>query len=327
MRTIALLLLIIFAEILCGTEIRTDHVERHPSITPDGKQIVYSAGEDEVIHLYIANRDGSAERKLTENDQFEAFPAISPDSKEIVFSSRKDGANGWQLSIMNMNGKQIKRITTNSFSDCAPSFSPRGDKVVFARAALYRRYSMGGFTWDKWDIYTINSDGSDEQRITFDNYRTVDAPYFSPDGKKILFGCDKDDYMINTIDIVPNATPKQLNKPPLNGNELNKGPRHRIDAEPSWSPDGKQIVFVSNRVSRPVPYDYEIWLMNADGTGPKIITHTQSYCASPIFSPDGNAIMYVSDPDRNKLFSLWEVSVSGANAKVIRAAHSKGEPK
>src|SRR5436190_9367020 len=66
------------------------------------------------------------------------------------------------------------------------------------------------------------------------------------------------------------------------------------DSEPVWSPDGSQIVFTSNR-----PGNFEIYKMNADGTGQTRLTNKAAFDADPSWSADGTQIVFASDRDGN----------------------------
>ncbi len=72
------------------------------------------------------------------------------------------------------------------------------------------------------------------------------------------------------------------------------------DAEGSYSPDGKQIIFTSFRDG-----DAEIYIMDADGKNPRRITHAKGYDGGPFFSPDGKRIIYRSDRKENDLLQVY----------------------
>jgi dipeptidyl aminopeptidase/acylaminoacyl peptidase len=79
-----------------------------------------------------------------------------------------------------------------------------------------------------------------------------------------------------------------------------------IDAHPSWSFDGKQICFTRQEPNG----QFDIWVMNADGTGHRKITHSDGQNMVPCFSPDGNWIFYCSDADGN--YELYKIRTDGS---------------
>jgi WD40-like Beta Propeller Repeat len=77
------------------------------------------------------------------------------------------------------------------------------------------------------------------------------------------------------------------------------------DSDPAWSPDGSQIVFVSNRDAG----NFEIYKMNADGTGQTRLTNNPAFDADPNWSPDGTQIVFTSDRDGN--FEIYKMNADG----------------
>ena len=89
--------------------------------------------------------------------------------------------------------------------------------------------------------------------------------------------------------------------------QLTNGPE--IDVSPTWSPDGRQIAFVSARTGSP-----QIYVMGADGSAPRRITFQGSYNTSPNWSPKGDLIAYVSRDQGFNVFTLEPEDESGAAA-------------
>jgi len=109
----------------------------------------------------------------------------------------------------------------------------------------------------------------------------ISDPQLSPDGHSVAF-------TVQTIDIEKDTKPKQIYIVPLAGGEPRK---IADDAErPRWSPDSKQIAFVSNRgeVS-------QIWLMDADGANPKPVTSLSTGAGGVLYSRDGKNLVFTSE--------------------------------
>ncbi len=115
----------------------------------------------------------------------------------------------------------------------------------------------------------------------------ISEPVLSPDGKTVAF-------TVQTVDLGQNTKPKQIYTVTLNG-MANASPRpitrDGTDNErPRWSPDSKQIYYVSNRDG-----SAQIWRMNPDGTGAREITHLSTEAGGLLLSADGKKIVFVSN--------------------------------
>jgi TolB protein len=84
-----------------------------------------------------------------------------------------------------------------------------------------------------------------------------------------------------------------------------------VDTNPTWSPDGKQIAFVSDRNGKP-----QIYVMNSDGSNQRLLPLPGTYNTSPDWSPDGGKIAYQSRGDK-AYFSIWVYDVSTGEASPI----------
>ncbi len=191
-----------------------------------------------------------------------------------------------------------------------------------------------------WNIYVMNSDGSDQTRLT-DNPAADSWPSWSPDGRRIAFISPRDDpdpddddpiweiYVMNadgsaqtrlTNDSAWHSLPRWSpdgrhiafqsrtdgNWEILVINADGSGQASLTDAgnaEPSWSPDGRHIAFTSDRDG-----NTEIYIMNADGSGRTRLTDNATSDRFPIWSPDGQRIAFYSYRDEN-----WEIYVMNAD--------------
>jgi TolB protein len=143
----------------------------------------YGAGGDG--ELFSIRPDGTGKKRLTRNQRGDFYPEWSPDGGKIVYVCR--GATGNQsgqrfgdICVTNSNGGNIRAITHEKHGDDTPAWSPSGTKIVFAR---YFRLSSGGF---QADLFKIKQDGSHLHRLTHDRF-DEQQPEWSPNGKHILF--------------------------------------------------------------------------------------------------------------------------------------------
>jgi hypothetical protein len=209
-----------------------------PAWSPDGSRIAFARDGD----LYVMNSDGTGAVRLATRGGPWGSPDWSPDGSQIVFA--RDGSG--EVNLTN-------RGSYNGF----PSWSPDGSKIAFV-SDLHGNWVAGDA-----DIYVMNTDGSNVERLTYDGSA---APAWSPDGSKIAFerwiGDNSEIFVMNA----DGTGAVNLTNDPVR------------DRWPAWAPDGSQIVFSSER-RQPWPGDpaYDLWVMNADGSDVRNLTPSERY--------------------------------------------------
>jgi Tol biopolymer transport system component len=197
------------------------------------------------FEIYTANADGSDPKPLTHNGAYNAESTVSPDGSRIIFTSTRDG--DIELYTMNVDGSGVRRITHRVGYDGGAFFSPDGTQIVWraqypvtaADTADYRTLLKERMVRpSQLELWVANADGSNARQVTHLGGANF-APFFAPDGKRIIFasnyenprGRDFDLYMVN-----------------VDGTGLEKiTTSPDFDAFPMFSPDGKQLVWASNR--------------------------------------------------------------------------------
>ena len=137
------------------------------------------------------------------------------------------------------------------------------------------------------EIYVMAADGGNQQRLTNNPARDY-APSWSPDGKRIAFVSDRDGH-VNPIHGWPASEIYVMAAD--GGNQLNLTNDANDDGSPSWSPDGKRIVFSSDR-DNDREHNIEIYVMDADGSNPQRLTNNLTEDQHPSWSPDGKRIVF-----------------------------------
>jgi Tol biopolymer transport system component len=195
--------------------------------------------------IYIADLNGKITKQLTNSPGYDAEATLSPQGDKIVFTSTRSG--DLELWTMNIDGTNLKQVTNGLGYDGGAFFSPDGKKLVFRASRPtaeedvkeYKDLLSQGLVMPvKMEIYTCNVDGSDLKQITHLGKANW-APYFTPDGKKIIFSSNHDadkGFFFNLFTIN------------IDGTGLEKITSiSNFNAFPMFSRDGKKVVFSSNR--------------------------------------------------------------------------------
>ena len=156
------------------------------------------------------------------------------------------------------------------------------------------------------EIYVMDINGKNQHRLT--NNRHEDwAPVWSPDGKRIIFVSDRDGH-VHAKHGWPTSEIYVMDDDGQNSQKLTNNPAD--DRSPSWSPDGKQIVFQSNRDDL---RNYEIYVMDADGGNEQKLTENPNADRHPSWSPDGKRIAFSSVREGHFSSEIYVMDNDGGN--------------
>lgn len=182
-------------------------------------------------------------------------PAFSPDGHEVAFASSQDGNS--ELYKAELQSKTLTRLTANNGGDLSPSWSPSGREIAFVS-------DRGGTP----QVYLMSADGSNVRRLTFEGDHNA-APAWSPRGNWIAYVCRTPDRQFKLCLITPDGQKRV---------QLTTG--HGVDDSPSWSPDGRHLVFSSSKDGKS-----HIYMINSDGTELERLTSGGVHHSSPAWSP------------------------------------------
>ncbi len=223
----------------------TFHVDEQCPAPPDmSRGYVWPLSNFDV---YTAAPDGSDLQRLTYTEGYDAEATLSPDGSTIVFTSTRDG--DIDIYTMDIDGSNVRRLTTTVGYDGGPFFSPDGLKIVYRSDHPETEEEQRGFLAllaenlvrpSRMELWVMNADGSDQHQIT-DLGGANFAPFFHPDGERIIFSS-------NHLD--PRGRAFDLFMVNLDGSGLVRVTTSpEFDGFPMFSPDGTKLVFASNRYS------------------------------------------------------------------------------
>lgn len=250
---------------------------RAEGLTAPSNQILFDGegagrkGEQHDHAIFAVNEDGTELTRLSPEGISATEPAWSSDHSKIAFQSDLADPGNTDIYVMSAVGTDVTRLTTNPAIDSGPAWAPDGQRIVFERSD-----DEGHL-----DLYFIDVDSFVETRLT-DAKAVTGHPTWSPDGRLVAFARNVGgDANIYTVD-VESGVESQL---------TSGGP---FDSHPAWSPDGSLIAF-----DRSTDGDgqSDIWVMGADGSAPRPLLETPVDEHSPIWSPDGKRLLFISRPE------------------------------
>jgi TolB protein len=202
-------------------------------------------------------------RQVTRGSQ----PAWSPDGRRIAFTRLGE------IHVVDADGRNERRLTTMAQPGAFPAWSPDGRTIAFARLR---------------DVFSVPSRGGAVKRLTRSPkpWLIRTTPAYSPDGRTIAITASTDAY--NSDVFLMRADGSQLRRL-----TRSQGTHDRLGEEhaPELSPDGKPIVFVSNRDG-----NGELYAIGVDGRNERRLTRTPKTDEdAPRFSRDGKRILYAHD--------------------------------
>ena len=155
----------------------TDLVQNYlPAMSPDGTKIAFgSTRNGEAMDIYVVNRDGSGQRRLTNNPAVDNAPAWSPSGNLIAFTSYRSGS--LQIYLMNPEGGAVTRVENNCSHCDRPTFAPGLSGLLLA----YSTQTGVGHDIELYDFSTRQA-----RRLT-NGEGTNESPSFAPNGRHVLF--------------------------------------------------------------------------------------------------------------------------------------------
>jgi Tol biopolymer transport system component len=264
-----------------------DIIEYPVSFSNDASKIIFKS----INGIQIMNLDGSDINIINESKALSSI-RLSPDGKEFAYTE-----NGI-LYLMNIDGTNIQRLTNVDYKVWVPVWSPDGQKIACSSDSGIVVVDLEGKAesitkvkpndWYDWSydsrkltisrrnglysqIYILDSELRTESKITASE-RYNYFPSWRPGSNEILFTSSIPDY---GSDLIISNVDGTVQKTLLHQSWI---------SSPAWSPDGSKIAFIDG--------NSDLAIIDFDGTNLKVVNTVPGACLQPIWSPDGNFILY-----------------------------------
>jgi Tol biopolymer transport system component/imidazolonepropionase-like amidohydrolase len=292
--------------------------DREPAWSHDGSHLAFSSDRGEPLgsnyNIWILDLATGALHRVTSNPAEDFMPSWSPDDREIAFASTREGSHGvWAVRVA--NGVERKLATSTGTVDAASWSS--GDALVYhALVGMMSRLESAGQalttdenvfpfrpSWVSATEFFYTSDGKIRRRrlgsgaaemvaftatlgVTPARYtrrpRDVDStaprkalglvrPVLSPDGTRVAFAALGDIYVMEVGSAPQNLTGDRF-----------------LDTDPAWSPDGRRLVYASDKGGDLL----QLWIRDLGTGADRQLTRLTTQPMAPTWSPDGSRIVF-----------------------------------
>ena len=230
-----------------------DSIAILPKWSADNSKIVYTTYRDanpDIAVLTLLTMDNVV---ISKKQGINTAAIFSPDDQSIALT--QNGRDGPNLYLINLHGKLIRQLTFEGEINTSPTFSPSGKEIAFIS-------DRGGYP----QLYIMNFDGVNVRKVPLNGY--CDSPRWSPRGDKIVFSMlsGTKNYELYVLD--------------MKNNDISRLTYGTTNAEnPSWSPDGRFIVYSEKVKNRSL-----LFVISLDGTFKRLLSDIKGTSVTPDWS-------------------------------------------
>ncbi len=245
--------------------------------------------------LMLLKPDGTLSNLTQEGEGDDFFFSFAFSGDLITFFSNRGGK--FNPAQVNTDGSGLK---TMSFAQAAmsvlmegnidmdPAWAPGGEKMAWSSVRDFNA-----------ELYMGNSDSSDQKRLTNDGGSDTMMAW-SPDGTRLVFISDREGQQdVYVLDIA--------------SGDLTRLTDSLWDFQPVWSLDGSQILFVSAESEAYETGDFDLVIINADGSNRHVLAEDEVFTGDPTYSPYGGQVAYMSNEEGN--WDIYVMDADGSNAR------------
>lgn len=200
-----------------------------------------------------------------------------------------------RLAIMDQDGANVRLLSQGQELVLTPRFSPTNQEITYM-----------SYTRDQPKVFIMNLE-TGKRELVGDFPGMTFAPRFSPDGQRVVMSLGTPDGESSIYEL--DLRSRQSRRLTQSGG---------IDTGPSYAPDGRQIVFESDREG-----SQQLYVMNADGSGVRRITNADGRYSTPVWSPRGDYIAFTKQTSGRFLIGVMKPDGSGERV-LTEGYHNEG---
>ncbi len=265
-----------------------------PVLSNSGTKVAFTTYDNSFhYNLYIIDIDGQNEKFLSKGKLFCGSPSWSPDDSKIVFVKNDNAIGGtYDIYSIKTDGTDELKLT-NQNNNYSPHYFPGGNSIIFSS-------SSNGWA----GIYKMNNDGSNRQLLTPQG-KSFGDPKISPAGNKIsIVSNDRNGSQIFVMN-TDGSNLKQITFS-VSPNYFDTGYPRDGNNNAVWSPSGDKIAYVSFENGSP-----DIFVINSNGTRNKRLTDTPKRDENPVWTRDGNYILFSSNNNPHYVAQIYIMRIAG----------------
>ena len=286
---------------------------------PDGKRLIFQTTRTpyECDQMFVMNADGSDQHLVSTGKGRTTCGYFLKDNQHIVYASthlvgdacptppdRSKGYvwgvfAGYDIFLAKDDGKIEKRLTDAPGYDAEATVNWKTGNIVYTSLAS-----------GDLDLWTMKPDGSGKKQITkkagYDG-----GAVFSRDGKKLVWRAnypknpqEMEHYQSLLKDNLTAPMKMEIVVADADGGNAKTVTNFGCASfAPTFTPDGKKILFASNKHECDSRH-FELYLMNVDGSGLEQVTRVGGFTSFPEFSPDGKTLVFCTDKDAKERYEF-----------------------